>query len=122
MGLGDDAVFNNPTPASYDYPSIKAGKSDRITPSYHTAPPSVPHVVEKYLPITAETNDCLDCHDRFDKIGKKYVKGKKLPMPKSHYGGFAGKGKADEVSGSRYTCVQCHVPESNAKPLVSNTF
>ena len=123
MGLGDDAVFNNPNPAAYDYPDTKAGKSDRLKPSYHTAPPMVPHTVEKYLPITTEENGCMECHDYYDKIGKKYVKGKKkLPMPKSHYGGFAGKGVKDEMSGARYTCTQCHVPASNAKPLVENTF
>lgn len=122
MGLGKDAVFSNPTPFAFTYPTTKAGKSDRVTPSYHTAPPTIPHKVEEYLPITAEENECMDCHDKYNKIGKQYVKGKKLPMPKSHYGGFAGKGIADEVSGARYTCSQCHVPVSNASPLVENTF
>ena len=28
----------------------------------------------------------------------------------------------EEVSGSRYTCTQCHVPQSGAKPLVENTY
>jgi cytochrome c-type protein NapB len=26
------------------------------------------------------------------------------------------------VSARRYFCVQCHVPQTNAKPLVENTF
>ena len=123
MGLGDDAVFNDPTPSSYDYTDTKPGKSDRISPAYHTLPPTIPHTIEKYLPITAETNECMDCHDYYDRIGQEYVKGKrKLPMPKSHYGGFGGEGVKDELSGARYTCVQCHVPATDAKPLVSNTF
>jgi len=122
VGLGKDAVFADPTPFAFTYPDTKAGKSDRVTPSYHTAPPTVPHAVEKYWPITAETNDCLDCHDRYKKIGKKYVKGKKIPMPKSHYGGFGGKGIMDEVSGARYNCGQCHVPVSDAPPLVENIY
>jgi len=123
MGLGDDAVFNDPTPATAAYPQTKEGKNDRVKPAYHTAPPVVPHRMETHLPITMEENGCLDCHDQYKKIGSKYVKGKKkLPMPKSHYGGFAGKGVKDEVSGARYTCVQCHVQASDAVPLVENTF
>ncbi|MCW8962177.1 MAG: nitrate reductase cytochrome c-type subunit [Gammaproteobacteria bacterium] len=123
MGIGQDAIFNEALPSSFDYPDTKAGQSDLIAKSYHTAPPMVPHVIEKYLPITAEDNQCMDCHDYYDKIGTKHVKGKrKYPMPKSHYGGFAGKGVRDEASGARYTCTQCHAAVSNAQPLVENTF
>lgn len=123
VGIGQDAIFSEALPSAFDYPDTKAGKSDLIAKSYHTAPPMVPHTLEEYLPITAEENECMDCHDWYDKIGGDYVKGKrKYPMPKSHYGGFAGKGIRDEVSGARYTCVQCHAAVSNAQPLVENTF
>ena len=123
VGIGQDAIFSEALPSSFDYPDTKAGKSDLIAKSYHTAPPMVPHTLEEYLPITMEDNECMDCHDWYKKIGDTYVKGKrKYPMPESHYGGFAGKGVKDEVSGARYTCVQCHAAVSNAKPLVENTF
>jgi cytochrome c-type protein NapB len=123
MGLGDDAVFSNPTPSAYDYVGSRPGKNDRIDPAYDTLPPTIPHTIDRYLPITANDNQCMDCHDWYNRIGRKYVKGKKkLPMPKSHYGGFGGKGVKDQMSGARYTCVQCHVPATDAKPLVSNTF
>jgi cytochrome c-type protein NapB len=90
--------------------------------AYSTVPPLISHTVKEYLPITAEKNDCTECHDRQDKIGKtEHRTGKKIPMPENHYGGFHGKGDKEEVSGSRYTCTLCHVPQSGAKPLVENT-
>jgi cytochrome c-type protein NapB len=122
VGIGADGVFNDPSPSTFDYPTTKAGKSDRITKSYPTAPPMVPHIVDKYLPITMEENECMDCHDRPKYLDRVYVKGKKLTMTRSHYGGFKGDGEKDEVSGARYNCTQCHAPVSDAKPLVENTF
>jgi len=122
VGIGADGVFNDPSPSTFDYPTTEAGKSDRVAKSYHTAPPMVPHTVAEYLPITMETNECMECHDKPKLIDREYVKGKKLAMPQDHYGGFGGKGDKDEVSGARYTCSQCHAPMSDAQPLVENTF
>ncbi len=122
VGIGADAIFNDPSPSVFVYPTTKVGKSDRMNRSYETAPPMVPHTVAEYLPITMETNDCMDCHDRPTLREREYVKGKKLAMTVSHYGGFYGKGDLEEVSGARYNCTQCHAPLSDAKPLVENTF
>ena len=122
VGIGADGVFNDPSPATFEYPTTKAGESDLIAKSYHTAPPMIPHTVEEYYPITMETNECLECHDKKKLIDKEYVKGKKLAMSEDHYGGFYGTGDKDEVSGARYTCSQCHAPVSNAQPLVESTF
>lgn len=123
IGIGEDNVFSDATPETFSYPKEKAGKSELLPVAYSTVPPQVPHAIEKYLPITAETNDCTDCHDKQDKIGKAEKKtGNKVPMPQNHYGGFKGEGDKEEVSGSRYTCTQCHVPLSGAKPLVENTY
>jgi len=122
MGIGEDNVFSDATPQAFAYNNIKAGKSEMIPLAYSTVPPLIPHTIEKYLPITAEDNGCTDCHDRKEKIGKtEHRTGKKIPMPESHYGGFKGEGDKEEVSGSRYTCIQCHVPQSGAKPLIENT-
>ena len=123
IGIGEDNVFSDATPTAFSYPDIKAGKSKMIPLAYSTVPPLISHTVEKYLPITAEENGCAECHDRQNKIGKtEHRTGKKIPMPDSHYGGFKGKGDKEEVSGSRYTCTQCHVPQSGAKPLIENTY
>ena len=80
VGIGADGVFNDPSPSTFEYPTIKAGESDRIAKSYHTAPPMVPHTVAEYLPITMETNECMECHDKKKLIDREYVKGKKLAM------------------------------------------
>ena len=122
LGIGLDGVFNDPSPSTFAYPTIKAGEIDLSSKSYHTSPPMVPHTVEEYLPITMETNECMECHDKPKIQDREYVKGKKLAMPESHYGGFGGRGDKDEVSGARYTCSQCHAPTSDAKPLVENIF
>ena len=123
MGIGEDNVFSDATPTAFTYPVIKAGKSTMIPVAYSTLPPPISHAVEEYLPITTEKNDCTECHDRQNKIGKtEHRTGKKIPMPANHYGGFNGKGDKEEVSGSRYTCTQCHVPQSGAKPLIENTY
>ncbi len=122
VGIGADGVFNDPSPSTFEYPTVEAGESDRIAKSYHTAPPMISHTVEEYYPITLDNNECVDCHDKRKLIDREYVKGKKLAMPDSHYGGFSGQGDKEEVSGSRYTCSQCHAPVSNAQPLVENTF
>jgi cytochrome c-type protein NapB len=123
IGIGEDNVFSDATPETFAYSNVKAGKSTMIPLAYSTVPPLIPHTIEKYLPITAEENGCTDCHDRKNKIGKtEHRTGKKIPMPNNHYGGFRGEGDNEEVSGSRYTCTQCHVPQSGAKTLVENTF
>ncbi|MCU7958431.1 MAG: nitrate reductase cytochrome c-type subunit [gamma proteobacterium symbiont of Bathyaustriella thionipta] len=125
LGLSKTSVFDTPSPASVSYPDTKAGKSERLSRAYSgfgQVPPQVPHGVERYLPISQDDNQCLECHDRLDRIDIKYHKGSKLPMSRSHYGGFNGKGDKKEVSGARFNCSQCHVPQSDAKPLVENTL
>ena len=123
LGIGEDNVFSDATPQYFAYPDTKAGKSTMIPLAYSTVPPLIPHIIKKYVPITAEENGCTECHDRPNKIGKtEHRTGKKIPMPESHYGGFKGKGDKEEVSGARYTCTQCHVPQSDAKPLIENTY
>ncbi len=122
VGIGADGVFNDPSPATFNFPTTKTGESDLIPTSYHTAPPMVAHTFVEYLPITMENNECLECHDKPKLIDRDYIKGKKLSMSAAHYGGFGGSGDEDEVSGSHYTCTTCHAPASDAQPLVENTF
>lgn len=122
MGLSKESVFDVPTPGNANFPDAKPGKSDRLDKAYSTLPPQMQHRVEEYLPITLEENECLDCHDRRKLLEREWRKGKKLPMPDDHYGTFAKKGGVEDVSGSRYNCMQCHVPTSDAKPLVENVF
>ncbi|MEJ2308399.1 MAG: nitrate reductase cytochrome c-type subunit [Gammaproteobacteria bacterium] len=122
MGLSKSSVFDTPTPHAASYPDIKPGKSDRLPKAYETLPPQITHRVEEYLPITLEDNECMDCHDKRKMLGRTWQKGKKLPMPDNHYGSFEKQGGVEDVAGARYNCMQCHVPMSDARPLVENTF
>jgi len=122
VGLGLDGVFNDPPPSVFEFTTLEPGENYLIPTSFSTAPPMVPHTVAEFLPITLETNECMECHDKPKLVGREFVKGKKIGMPRSHYGGFGGTGDEDEVSGSRFMCSQCHVPLSDAEPLIGNLF
>ena len=121
MGLSKTSVFDTPTPELYTYSDAKPGYNDRLAKSWDELPPQIPHRVEEFLPVVMEDNQCLDCHDVPKYIGRPYnmdrTKKSKSPMSKAHYADE----DLDEVSGARFNCTQCHVPLSNAKPLVENT-
>jgi cytochrome c-type protein NapB len=122
MGLSKTSVFATPTPTPYDYSDAKPGRNDWLPRAWEGAPPQIPHRVEEYLPVVAEDNQCLDCHDRPKYIGEPKNTDRstknKSPMSRDHY--------ADEtleiVDGARFNCTQCHVPQSDAAPLVESTF
>ena len=78
-------------------------------------PPVVSHPVDDY-PITKSTNKCMDCHSR-----ENYKKEKATQISKTHYEAANGK-ILSSVSSRRHFCVQCHIPQVDAKPLVTNTF
>lgn len=122
MGLSKTSVFDDPTPEVVAYPTVEPGESDRLPKAYHTLPPQITHLIDEYLPITIEDNECMDCHDKRKMLGRTWEKGKKLPMPDDHYGSFQKQGGTEDVAGARFNCMQCHVPMSDAKPLVENTF
>jgi nitrate reductase cytochrome c-type subunit len=75
-----------------------------------TAPP-VPHAIEPHLPITAQKNPCLVCHDRPELVG--HPKGTiATPMPASHY--FRGGDGKLAVARVAYVCTTCHAAAGNA--------
>jgi len=122
MGLSKTSVFDDPTPTTYDYSDAKPGKNDWLPRAWEGAPPQIPHRVEMYLPVVAEDNQCLDCHDTPKYIGKpknmdRTIKNKS-PMSRDHY----ASAELEDVAGARFNCTQCHVPQSNAAPLVESTF
>ena len=78
-------------------------------------PPLIPHTIEGYT-VTQNFNKCLDCHawSRAKESGAT-----KISM--THFRTREGV-EQSSVSPLRYFCSQCHVPQSDAKPLVGNTF
>lgn len=83
--------------------------------SYPEQPPVIPHSIDGYQ-LTLNTNRCLDCHRR------QYTEGSRAPMISiTHFMDRDGQMLAD-VTPRRYFCTACHVQQTDAKPLVENTF
>ena len=83
--------------------------------NYPEQPPVIPHSVEGYQ-LSLKTNRCLDCHRR------QYTEASGAPMISiTHFMDRDNQVLAD-VTARRYFCNACHVPQTDAKPLVPNTF
>lgn len=83
--------------------------------AYRQQPPLVPHLTDKYE-IDLKVNQCLRCHEW------PYSNQEKAPkISDAHYVDRKGV-RQDVVSGERYFCTQCHVPQADAKPLIANKF
>ena len=91
-------------------------RRDRLVPrSSRWQPPVIPHHVKGYQ-ITKNVNTCMACHSR-----KKAPEYGATPVGKSHYLDRDGK-EHPNISTRRYFCLQCHVPQYDAEPLVTSTF
>lgn len=123
IGLSKTSVFDSPEPEVFVYDDTRARYSTSMARAFPGAPPQVPHEVESMLPITLDDNQCLECHDRPDEIGGEAGRGGK-PMDKMHYSQAGAEGSEDGwlLSGMRYNCNQCHVPQAEVAPLVENSF
>lgn len=91
----------------------KVGK--RFTRNYRQQPPLVPHQVWKYQ-IDLKANQCLGCHEWPQNVEENAPK-----VSETHYVSPAGK-RLNKISGSRWFCTQCHVPQTDAEELVDSTF
>ena len=83
--------------------------------AYRQQPPLIPHTIDEYE-IGLEENQCLQCHDWPYNVDLGAPK-----ISETHYVNRDGVA-LDQVSRSRWSCTQCHVPQSNAKELVHNDF
>lgn len=88
---------------------------DTIPRNFQKQPPLIPHSIKGYN-ITQNFNKCMDCHskERAEETGATKV-------AKSHYLDREDK-KQTNISPRRYFCMQCHVPQFDAKPLVANIY
>ena len=82
---------------------------------YVQQPPLIPHTIAGYQ-ITKNFNKCLDCHA----WAKTQTSGA-TKVSVTHFRTREGT-ELDNISPRRYFCTQCHVPQTDAKPLVDNTF
>jgi len=91
-------------------------RHDRPVPrNYAQQPPIIPHNIKGYQ-ITKNVNMCMVCHAKTAAPTSGAT-----PVGKSHYLDRDGK-DSPNISTRRYFCLQCHVPQFDAEPLVSNTF
>lgn len=86
-----------------------------IERNYLQQPPIIPHKIDGYN-ITTKYNKCMDCHawNRYKETGATKVS-------LTHFKTREGQ-ELSNISPRRYFCVQCHVPQADAKPLVGNKF
>jgi len=102
-------------PAMLEYQGKAPGAQQRIARNFAQQPPLIPHSIEGFR-IDSQVNICLACHDR-----PSYKAAKAPKIGDSHYRDREGKALKHIWMG-RYNCNQCHVPQADAQPLVSNTF
>jgi cytochrome c-type protein NapB len=82
---------------------------------YMHQPPLIPHDTRNYE-VDNKVNKCLACHSFKNASAMKAPK-----ISPTHFETRDGM-TLGEVSPRRYFCLQCHVPQADAKPLVNNTF
>ncbi|PKF60677.1 periplasmic nitrate reductase electron transfer subunit [Psychromonas sp. psych-6C06] len=86
-----------------------------IDRNYVQQPPMIPHTIRGYQ-VNLSANKCLSCHS-FKNAGEMGA----TKISVTHFEDRDGTTLSD-VSPRRYFCLQCHVTQADAKPLVENTF
>lgn len=106
------------TPVTQDNPPV-ASHQERDRPvgdrDFVQQPPLIPHNTAGYQ-ITKNYNKCMDCH-AWQKAGAAGA----TKVSVTHFRTREGQ-ELDNISPRRYFCTQCHVPQTDAKPLVENNF
>lgn len=89
--------------------------SGREIRNYPEQPPVIPHSIRGYQ-VDRRHNRCLECHSRNQAptVGAPMVS-------VTHFVDRDGQTRA-AVAPSRYFCTQCHVPQTDASPLVESDF
>lgn len=86
-----------------------------IESSYVFQPPLIPHHIRSYE-VSLNANKCLSCHG--------WKNAKEMGATKISVTHFTNRNDEvlADVSPRRYFCLQCHVTQADAKPLVGNSF
>ena len=112
-GLRGPTPLNDEGPAPPMLPNRNS--SEKESRNYPEQPPVIPHSIDNYQ-LTLRTNRCLDCHRR------QYTEASGAPMISvTHFMDRDGQVLAD-VTPRRYFCTECHVTQTDVRPLVPNTF
>ncbi len=124
LGLSKTSVFDTPDPVVAPNQGKEPGENELLEAYFSGSPPMISHQVDDFLPLKIGENMCLDCHLLPEMIGEKVEAGEPTPIPASHYTDLRRSPDkvTKELIGARFTCVQCHRPQADAKPLVANTY
>ena len=108
------------------------GESKLLDRAFPDAPPQIPHTVEDMLPILWDSNECLECHHptnvtEDDEIpvteshfeNAKMVEGKPGEAMRLKVGSYS---KGKDLSGARYNCTMCHVPQATNVKTPASSF
>lgn len=107
---------DTPIPELNHSRAYRPERTDRpIARNYAEQPPLIPHNIRGYQ-ITRNVNMCMACHAKTQAPTTGAP-----PVGRSHYLDRNGH-ELPTISTRRYFCLQCHVPQYNAEPLVPNTF
>lgn len=107
-----DGKYESLNAAPPVYSVVETKKHER---TFRQQPPMVPHQIDKYQ-IDMKVNECLKCHD-----WKNAAKEKAPELAESHYKDRDGN-QYETVYRGRWFCNTCHAPQTDAKPMVDNTF
>lgn len=112
-GLRKGATLGQDLPA----PAIAGDPRDvkREVRNYPEQPPVIPHAIRDYQ-VDKNFNRCLDCHSR-----ESAVRAGAPMVSITHFMDRHFQVRA-EVTPGRYFCTQCHVPQTDAEPLVESDF
>ncbi len=114
---GIDAQVSDQAPEEKIQLGKRPGSQKPVARTFEQQPPVIPHATENFDEITLEENQCMTCH------GPEKFKEKKAPkVGDSHFRNMQTGELMKSVSSARHNCVQCHVPQVDAAPLVENTF
>ena len=96
---------------------FKAVPRDRrpYVSDYVFQPPLIPHKIRGYE-LSTNANKCLSCHSF-----KNSVESGATKISVTHYATREGAVLSD-VSPRRYFCLQCHVVQTDTRPLIENNF
>jgi cytochrome c-type protein NapB len=124
IGLEKSSVFADPDPIVAAAAGEQPGANEPSGGYFSGSPPVIPHTVDGMLPITAANNLCLTCHDAPDRIGAEKGAGVATAIPASHYTDMRRDPGTvtTKLVGARYTCTLCHSQQTDAAPLVRNTY
>lgn len=117
FGLSRAPLASAPIGARYAYAGKDAGENARLPRAFTGAPPMIPHSTEGLLPITLESNTCVQCHGT-----PGPPRDDPPPAPPSHFVDRRGAPAVSrkEVAGARWLCTSCHLPQTHAPLLVGN--